>query len=539
MNRPLIAIVGRPNVGKSTLFNRLMGQRIAIVEDLPGVTRDRNYGNARICGKPVTIVDTGGFDANPEDHFVEVMRDQVKVAIREAQIIILLLDGRDGLTVADHDMATMFRGIDKPVLYVVNKVDGPGQEPMAYEFYQLGIEELHMISASHGDGVRDLLDRIAELLPPLEELEELLQPDENLTTVAVVGRPNVGKSTLINGLIGEDRLLTSDIPGTTRDSIDTLVSTSDGRRYLFIDTAGIRRKARIDTSVERYSVLRAMASIQRAQVVLLVLDTTKELADQDARIAAMAHDQGKAYGILANKWDLVEKDSKTALKYEKELKERLPFINHAPVLFISALTGQRVRKVADLVDEVKQDWSRRVPTAELNTFITTVIEKHQPPTLRRNKRLKFFFVVQAGTCPPTFVFSTNFPDKVPESYKRYLLNQIREKYAFKGTPLVLKFRPRQRDVMEHNEELGWKTQNVVSETGSDPDVKAALARHPEYLLYGPDGNLYDEPELLEFPDTPIEEEDFSAEEDFSGEEGDLEEEKDEDLEEQWEEEKDR
>jgi GTP-binding protein len=444
MRRPLIAIVGRPNVGKSTLFNRLMGERIAIVEDLPGVTRDRNYGNTVLWDRPVTLVDTGGFDASPDDPFLDAMKSQVQLAIEEADIVVLLFDAADGLTPADADIVRMLRDGEKPVVYVVNKVDGNKREADAAEFWSLGMEDLVMIAAAHNRGITDLIEGIVTYLP---SADADIDPDPyaDLPRVAVVGRPNVGKSTIINCLLGEARLMASDVPGTTRDAIDTPVQLADGRQYLFIDTAGLRRKARIHNKVERYSVIRALGSVERAHVVLLVLDTTRELADQDARIATLAMDHGRAFAIIANKWDLVTKTTNTARDYERELKERLPFLSHTPVLFVSAITGQRLPKMGDLIDKCLVQWRRRIPTAEVNRFLLEVVERYPPPALRRNKRIKFFFATQADVEPPRFVFSTNAPKKVPESYKRYILNRIREKYGFDGSPLRLHFRPRRSD----------------------------------------------------------------------------------------------
>ena len=444
MRRPIIAIVGRPNVGKSTLFNRLMGERIAIVEDLPGVTRDRNYGHTNLMERPVTLVDTGGFDVSPDDPFLDAMKAQVQLAIEEADVVVLLFDAADGVNPSDAEIVRMLRDAGRPVVHVVNKVDGTKRELTAAEFWAMGMDDLLMISAAHNRGIYGLIDAILEYLP---DTGEAIEPDPfaDLPRVAVVGRPNVGKSTLINRLLGEVRLLASEVPGTTRDAIDTPVELEDGRRYLFIDTAGIRRKARIRNRVERFSVIRALGSIERAHVVLLVLDTTRELADQDARIATLASDHGRAFGIIANKWDLVEKGTNTARDYERELKERLPFLAHAPVLFTSAVTGQRVARIGDMVDRCLVQWRRRIPTAEVNRFLLEVVERYPPPVLKRNKRIKFYYATQADTQPPRFIFSTNAHKQIPESYQRYILNRIRERYTFAGTPIRLHFRPSHKD----------------------------------------------------------------------------------------------
>ena len=440
MRRPVVAIVGRPNVGKSTLFNRLMRERIAIVEDLPGVTRDRNYGHTDLLERPITLVDTGGFDPDPDDAFLEAMKSQVDLAIGEADVVVLLYDAADGLTPADREITDMLRDAQRPVLHVVNKVDGPKREADSAEFWSLGMDDLLLVSAAHGRGMRDLKEALNERLPDPELDASTPDPYEDMPKVAVVGRPNVGKSTLINQLLGEARLLASEVPGTTRDAIDTPVELEDGRSYLFIDTAGIRRKARINTRVERFSVIRALGSVDRAEVVLLILDTTRELADQDARIVTLAEDHGRAFGIIANKWDLVGKSTNTARDYERDLKSRLPFLAHAPVLFVSALTGQRVAKIGDLVDSCLVQWRRRISTSEVNRFLMEVVERYPPPVLKRNRRIKFYFATQADVAPPRFVFSTSAPDKVPETYKRYIVNRIREKWGFEGTPLRLHFR---------------------------------------------------------------------------------------------------
>lgn len=444
MTSRVIAIIGRPNVGKSTLFNRMIGSRTAIVEDRPGVTRDRNYARGMVNGRPFLFVDTGGFDPEPDDGFLKEMKEQVLLAMEEADLLIALFDAKDGLTPSDRSMAEMLRGVKKPVLWVVNKVDEDRQEPLVPEFYALGMEEIFAVSATHARGLDCLRDAIERHFPVTAEDAGPSTVALDTTTVAVVGRPNVGKSTLINKLLGENRLLTSDIPGTTRDAIDTWLELPDGRKYVFVDTAGLRRKSRISDRVERFSVMRALASIERAQVALIVLDSSKELADQDARIISAVTDQGKAVGIIANKWDLVEKGNKTTRYYEKDLAERLPNIAHAPILFLSALSGQRVSKVVDLVDRLKRSWTMRVPTGEVNRFLLDMVQHYPPPFGHGGHRVRFLFATQAGTAPPLFVLYCSHPEAIPESYKRYILNRIREKWGFEGAPIRFFFRDRKK-----------------------------------------------------------------------------------------------
>ncbi len=446
MSRKLVAIIGRPNVGKSTLFNRFLGQRSAIVEDQPGVTRDRNYAEVCINERHIVVVDTGGFDPEPSDIFLEGMKQQVMLAVDEADIILALFDAKDGLTPSDQSMVDMLRGCPKPILWLVNKADNDMVEHSAAEFWSLGMDELHFISASHGKGFGVLCDRIMELLPEPTPDEFQAEASEyaDATRVAVIGRPNAGKSTLINRLLGEERLLTSDVPGTTRDSIDTLLTMPDGRRYVFVDTAGIRRKSRIMDRIEKYSVFRAMTAIDRCEVALVILDASRELADQDARIISMVTDSGRALAIVGNKWDLVDKNHKTATWYEKDLRERLPDSAFAPVLFISALTGQRINKIVDLVDRLKASWTSRVKTAEVNRVLVDALRRNPPPVVNNVGRLKFLFAAQVKTAPPAFVIYCNHATAVPMNYRRYLMNRFREEWAFEGAPVRLYFRGRKK-----------------------------------------------------------------------------------------------
>ena len=446
MSRKLVAIIGRPNVGKSTLFNRFMGQRSAIVEDEPGVTRDRNYAEVCINERHILVVDTGGFDPEPSDSFLEGMKQQVMLAVDEADLILAVFDAKDGLTPSDQSMVDMLRGCTKPVMWLVNKADNDMMEHGAAEFWSLGMDELLFISASHGKGFSRICDRIMELLPEASPDEFQAEASEyaDATRVAGIGRPNAGKSTLINKLLGEERLLTSDVPGTTRDSIDTLLVMPDGRRYVFVDTAGIRRKSRITDRIEKYSVFRAMSAIDRCEVALVVLDSSRELADQDARIISMVTDSGRALAIIGNKWDLVDKNHKTALYYEKDLRERLPDSAFAPVLFISALSGQRVNKIVELVDRLKTNWTTRIKTAEVNRVLVDALRRNPPPFVNNVGRLKFLFATQVKTAPPAFVVYCNHAKDVPENYRRYLMNRFREEWRFEGSPVRIYFRGRKK-----------------------------------------------------------------------------------------------
>ena len=455
MQKPIVALVGRPNVGKSTLFNRIVGRRRAIVEDIPGTTRDRLYGDAEWNGVPFSIVDTGGLEIiesrkkrTPRDEpkplstasvgFIEEIREQAEVAIAEADLIIMLVDVLDGLTPADDDVANVLRRTDKPVLVAVNKTDNRKREQDAFEFYALGLGEVYPISALHGTGTGDLLDEIVVSLPVLEEEEE---PDA--LKIALVGRPNVGKSSLLNKLLGEERAIVSAIPGTTRDATDTYLTWED-QPVLLIDTAGIRRRGRIERGIEKYSVLRAMKSIARADVVLLLLDAQDLVTAQDAHVAGYILEDMRSIIVVVNKWDLVEKDTYTMNAYTKQVRGDLKFLDYVPVLYISALTGQRVRKVLPLAFQVYEERLRRMPTSELNRLVEDAAVRHSPPH-KAGKRLKFLYATQASVDPPTFVFFVNDTRLVHFSYERYLENQIRRRYDYVGTPLRLVFRSRAKE----------------------------------------------------------------------------------------------
>jgi len=455
MPRPIVALVGRPNVGKSTLFNRIIGQRQAIVEDIPGTTRDRLYGDTEWNGVPFTVVDTGGLEIiesrkkrEPCDQpeplstasvgFIEEIRQQAEIAIAEADVIILLVDVVGGLTSADRDVAGVLRRSDKPVLVAVNKADNERRQQAAVEFYALGLGEVYPISALHGTGTGDLLDQVVTALPVVEEEEE-----PEALRIAVVGRPNVGKSSLLNKLLGEERAIVSPIPGTTRDALDTYL-TWEGQPVLLIDTAGIRRRGRIERGIEKYSVLRAMKAIARADVVLLLLDALDLVTDQDAHVAGYILEEMRSIIVLLNKWDLIKKDTYTMDAYTKQIRADLKFLDYVPVLFISALTGQRVHRILPLATQVYRERLVRIPTAELNRLVEDATIRHPPPH-KAGKRPKFQYATQASVDPPTFVFFVNDKQLIHFSYKRYLENQIRKRYSYLGTPLKLVFRSRSRE----------------------------------------------------------------------------------------------
>ena len=437
--KPLVAIVGRPNVGKSTLFNRLIGRRVAIVEDTPGVTRDRIYGDADWLDHAFTLIDTGGIEPAVADTIAVQMRRQAELAIETAQVIIFIVDGREGMTSADTEVAAMLRRSGKPVVLVVNKVDTPKLEDSMYEFYALGLGDPITISASQGLGLGDMLDEVVRDFPKAEEAEE-----SERINIAVVGKPNVGKSSLVNALLGEERAIVSDVPGTTRDSVDTPF-TRNQTDYTLVDTAGIRRKRSIeDDSIERYSVIRSLAAVRRADVVLIVCDASEGLSEQDVRIAGYAHEEGKASVLLVNKWDLIEKETGTMNEFKKKLGADLAFMSYVPMLFISALTGQRVNKILELVDDVYAQSCRRISTGTLNDVVGEAVSMNEPPT-DNGRRLKIYYATQATVKPPTFIIFVNEAELVHFSYERYIENYLRKSFGLTGTPIRLFFRSRKKE----------------------------------------------------------------------------------------------
>ncbi|MDN5364433.1 MAG: GTPase [Eubacteriales bacterium] len=435
MAKPIVALVGRPNVGKSTLFNRITGERKAIVEDRPGVTRDRLYADAFWRDREFILVDTGGIEFEVEDEIARQVKKQARLALEEADVVVFLTDGREGLTLLDREVANLLRRTRKPVILAVNKIEN-FQNADIYDFYQLGLGDPIPISAAHGLNTGDLLDAVVANLPP-ETGEEY---DEEVIKIAVAGRPNVGKSSLVNAILGEERVIVSEIPGTTRDAVDTLF-TRDDQSYVIIDTAGIRRRSKIEEPTERFSVIRALRAIERADVVLLVLDAQEGVTEQDKRIAGYAHEKGRAIVIVVNKWDLVEKDDKTMLRYTERIREELSFMQYAPVIYVSALTGQRVPRILELVKYVAEQHVMRIATSTLNELIREAVALNPPPA-EGGRRLKILYAAQTGVRPPTFVIFVNDPELVHFSYARYLENRIRSSFGFEGTPINLIFRQR-------------------------------------------------------------------------------------------------
>ncbi|MCB2306151.1 ribosome biogenesis GTPase Der [Clostridium estertheticum] len=436
MAKPIVAIVGRPNVGKSTLFNKLAGKRISIVEDTPGVTRDRVYADADWLRHNFTIIDTGGIEVESQDIILAQMRRQAQIAIETADVIIFIVDGKQGLTGSDYEVAQMLRKSKKPIVLVVNKIDHLELEANAFEFYNLGIGTPVAISATQGLGLGDMLDEVVVHFDSVYSNTE----DAEYIQVAVVGKPNVGKSSLINRMLGEERNIVTDIAGTTRDAIDSKLETEEGK-FVLIDTAGIRRKSKVEEGIERYSVIRSLAAVERADVVILMLTATEELSDQDEKIIGYAHEMKKAILVIINKWDLIEKDTKTMLEFKQRIQAGLNFMAYAPYLFISAKTGQRVHKVLSSIKECYDNYSKRIATGILNEVINKAVLMNEPPTVA-NKRLKIFYVTQVDSKPPTFVFFVNNPNLLHFSYQRYLENQLRNSFEFSGTGIKLIFRER-------------------------------------------------------------------------------------------------
>ena len=435
MPKPLIAIVGRPNVGKSHLFNRLVGKRLSIVEDTPGVTRDRLYAESDWNGRSFDLVDTGGIEPSTDDEILLFMREQAEIAIATADVIVLVTDLHSGVTAADQDVAQMLLRSRKPVLLVVNKMDTPGEPPPEfYEFYGLGLGDPIPISAVHGHGTGDLLDACVALFPPPEAEDE---PDDTIS-VAIIGKPNVGKSSLTNLILGEQRVIVSDVAGTTRDAVDSAFVNEHGK-YVFIDTAGLRKKSRVNDRVEKFSVLRAQMAIERANVCLILIDAREGVTEQDTKVAGMAHEAGKASIVLVNKWDLVEKETGTMEKMRKQILGDLSFMSYVPVLFISALTGQRVERIFELINFVYNQSCMRISTGTLNSILADATMRVQPPT-DRGKRLKIYYMTQTGVCPPNFVVFCNSKELFHFSYQRYLENQIRAVFGLEGTPIRMVIR---------------------------------------------------------------------------------------------------
>ena len=430
MSRPIVAVVGRPNVGKSTLFNRLAGERISIVQDTPGVTRDRIYADVDWLNYKFTLIDTGGMEPGAEDIILRQILTQAQIAIETADVIIFVTDVKQGVTEADAQVANILRRTKKPVVLAVNKVDDMRKENLdVYEFYSLGIGEVYPISAGQALGLGDMLDAVCAHFPEGAENAE----DEDVIKVALIGKPNVGKSSLINRILGEDRLIVSNIPGTTRDAIETPFEL-DGQKYVLIDTAGMRRKSKIKEDIEKYSIIRAVAAVERCDVAVLVIDAQEGITDQDAKIAGIAHERGKAAIIAVNKWDAIEKDDKTMNKFLKDIATDLAYMSYAPRVFISALTGQRVIKMLDTVKEVYANNCLRVSTGVLNDVLVEAMAMQQPPA-EKGRQLKIYYMTQVGVKPPTFVIFVNDRELMHFSYRRYIENQLRQNFGFKGTPI--------------------------------------------------------------------------------------------------------
>ena len=437
MGKAILAIVGRPNVGKSTLINTLAGEKISIVEDHPGVTRDRIYADVTWLNHSFSMIDTGGIEMDSKDKMLKHMREQADIAIDTADVILFLVDVRQGLVDADFKVADMLRKSGKPVILVVNKVDNfEKYMPDVYEFYNLGIGDPHPISAASKLGIGDMLDAVMELF----DLEKIEEEEDDRPKIAIVGKPNAGKSSLINNLLGENRVIVSDVAGTTRDAIDTEI-VYNGTEYVFIDTAGLRRKSKIKENIERYSIIRTVAAIERSDVVILMIDATEGVSEQDAKIAGIAHDRGRGLIIAVNKWDAIEKDNHTVKEYTKKVRDILSFVPYAEIIFISALTGQRTKKIFELLETVIENHAMRIQTGVLNEILMEAVALQQPPS-DKGKRLKLFYMTQVSTKPPTFVLFVNKKELMHFSYQRYIENRIRDTFGFMGTPIRIFIRER-------------------------------------------------------------------------------------------------
>jgi GTP-binding protein len=433
--KPVIAIVGRPNVGKSTLFNRIAGRQKAIVIDEPGATRDRNYMDCVYHDKAFTLIDTGGFEPASEEKILVQMREQSNLAIEEADVVIFLMDGKTGLTASDVEIARQLRGRGKKVFYVANKIDGDRHQEMLSDFYRLGIDDVHSISAQHGVGVDELLNCIVQDFS--ENTGGDAEKDEQIK-IAIVGKPNVGKSSLVNKILGRERSIANPTPGTTRDAIDSTVKVH-GRSYLLIDTAGIRRKSKISQTLEKYSVVQALKSINRCNIALLLIDAEEGMTEQDAKIIGLAHERGKAGIIVVNKWDKIEKDNTTVGKFVEDIKSKVKFLDFAPIIFISAVTGQRAPKIFDLINTVYEQYTKRITTAQLNVLVDKAVQRNPLPRYQ-NRQMQISYATQTDVKPPTFVLFVNNTKGIHFSYERYLMNQIRESFGFDSVPLKLVFR---------------------------------------------------------------------------------------------------
>lgn len=437
MSKPIVAVVGRPNVGKSTLFNKLIGTRMSIVDDTPGVTRDRIYGDCEWLDKKFILVDTGGIEPDSNDIILSQMRAQAELAISTADVIILVTNIRDGVVAGDYDVASMLLKSGKPIVLCVNKCDRIGEpEPEFYEFYNLGLGDPVAVSASHGHGTGDLLDEVCKYFPECDEESD----DSEIISVAIIGKPNVGKSSLVNKISGENRAIVSDIAGTTRDSTDTFIENDFGK-FNFIDTAGLRRKSKVNDAIEKYSIIRARMAVERANVCVIMIDATEGFTEQDSKVAGIALEQGKACIVAVNKWDAVDKDGSTMNEFRKKLQNDFSFMSFAPILFISAKTGQRIDKLFELISFVHSQNSMRISTGKLNEVLANATARVQPPT-DKGKRLKIYYMTQASTRPPTFIFFVNNSELFHFSYQRYLENQIREIFGLDGTPVRFVIRER-------------------------------------------------------------------------------------------------
>ncbi|SCX87547.1 ribosome biogenesis GTPase Der [Alkaliphilus peptidifermentans] len=429
MAKPVVAIVGRPNVGKSTLFNRIAGKRISIVEDQPGVTRDRIYAEAEWLNNVFTLIDTGGIEPESKETILSQMRNQAEIAIETADVIIFMVDGKEGLTGTDREVASMLRKAHKPVVLTLNKVDTVEHSPYYYDFFELGMDEPVEISSTAAYNIGDLLDAVVAHFPD----EKADKDEDEVIKVAIIGKPNVGKSSMINHILGENRVIVSDIAGTTRDAIDTPFTDGEDK-YLLIDTAGIRRRSKIKENIEKYSVIRAFTAVERADVCLLVIDSTEGVTEQDKKIAGYSHENGKGMIIVVNKWDLIEKDTHTMKEFTKEIRNELAYLSYAPLLFVSAMSGQRMKQVLETVKFVANQNAMRIPTGNLNEIIGEAVLLNQPPS-DKGKRLKIFYGTQAAVKPPTFILFINDKELMHFSYLRYIENQIRQNYGFEGTPI--------------------------------------------------------------------------------------------------------